>query len=127
MPATRMLRLALMAIGLLASGSYAAAQEALQFPFAPSSERGSPDAPQQTESEAPETENEPREEEARSPFEEPVETDRDAFTPSTKITPINRWILESSYSFIDNHGAPDTNSFPEMLLRYGVNKYLELH
>ena len=66
------------------------------------------------------------EEEPRSPFEDPIETDRDAFTPSTKTAPLNRWIMESSYSFIDNRGAPDTNSFPELLFRYGLNKRVEL-
>jgi hypothetical protein len=65
-------------------------------------------------------------EERRSQFEDAIETDRDAFTPSTKITPVNRLIVESSYSFIDNRGAPATNSFPELLLRYGLNKRLEL-
>jgi hypothetical protein len=34
--------------------------------------------------------------------------------------------MESSYSFIDNRGAPDTNSFPELLFRYGLVKRLEL-
>jgi hypothetical protein len=34
--------------------------------------------------------------------------------------------MESSYSFTDNRGAPDTNSFPELLFRYGLFKRLEL-
>ena len=72
------------------------------------------------------SEGEPEEEERRSPFEDKIETDRDAFTPSTKTTPLNRLIVESSYSFIDNRGAPDTNSFPELLLRYGLFKRFEL-
>jgi hypothetical protein len=69
---------------------------------------------------------EAREEEPRSPFEDHIETDRDAFTPATKTAPVRRFILESSYSFIDNRGAPETHSFPELLLRYGLFKRLEL-
>ncbi len=41
-------------------------------------------------------------------------------------SPLRRWIMESSYSFIDNRGVPETNSFPELLLRYGLTKRLEL-
>ena len=69
---------------------------------------------------------ESEEEERRSPFEEPIETDRDAFTPATKTVPVNRLVVESSYSFIDNRGAPETTRFPELLFRYGLVKRLEL-
>jgi hypothetical protein len=65
-------------------------------------------------------------EERRSPFEDPIETDRDAFTPTVRTAPVNRWIMESSYSFIDNRGAPETHSFPELLVRYGLLRRLEL-
>ncbi len=74
----------------------------------------------------PERDSESEEEEPRSPFEDHIETDRDAFTPATRTAPVSRWILESSYSFIDNRGVPDTNSFPELLVRYGLFKRLEL-
>jgi hypothetical protein len=114
-------------IGLLLSGSYAAGQEAR--PFQPGSVgEGFPRANAEGAERQPEREeNEPPEEEPRSPFEDKIETDRDAFTPALRTVPLNRWIMESSYSFIDNRsGIPDTNSFPELLFRYGLNKHLEL-
>ncbi len=72
------------------------------------------------------TEQNPETEEAGSPFEEPIETDRDAFTPATTTTPLRRAILESSYSYIDNRNAADTNSVPESLARVGVSRRFEL-
>jgi hypothetical protein len=119
MPGTRILFLALIGFGLLIPVSYVAGQETL--PSQPKS-AGTGIPRENAEGE----EREPEEEEPRSPFEDKIETDRDAFTPSTKTTPLNRFIVESSYSFIDNRGSPDTNSFPELLFRYGINKHLEL-
>jgi hypothetical protein len=55
-----------------------------------------------------------------------IETDRDSFTPSTRIAERNRWIVESSYSFIDNRRTAETHSLPELLLRYGVSDWIEL-
>jgi hypothetical protein len=57
---------------------------------------------------------------------ETVESDRDAFTPQTKTVAKGRFILESSYSFIDHKAVAETHSFPEMLLRYGLTKRVEL-
>lgn len=57
---------------------------------------------------------------------EPIETDRDSFTPATVIAPRGRFILESAYSFIDNRRAKGTHSFPEFLLRYGATERIEL-
>jgi hypothetical protein len=57
---------------------------------------------------------------------EPLETDRDSFTPATKVVSKGRVIFESAYSFIDNKGIPETHSFPELLVRYGVTNRLEL-
>lgn len=57
---------------------------------------------------------------------EPIETDRDSFTPSTVSARRGRLILESSYSLIDNRDQPETHSFPELLARYGVADGLEL-
>jgi hypothetical protein len=57
---------------------------------------------------------------------EPIETDRDSFTPATTTAGAGRLILESGYSFIDNKGVPETHSFPEALARYGMNDWLEL-
>ena len=119
MPGTRMLWFAAVAIGLLVPGSYVAGQETL-----PSQPDSAGDLFPRDDAEG--EQREPEEEERRSPFEDKVETDRDAFTPSTKTTPLNRFILESAYSFIDNRGAPDTNSFPELVLRYGLFKRFEL-
>jgi hypothetical protein len=61
-----------------------------------------------------------------NPFEDPIETDRDSFTPATKTAGVGRLILESAYSFIDNRGIKDSHSFPETLFRYGVTNRLEL-
>ncbi len=55
-----------------------------------------------------------------------IETDRDSFTPSTTTTGKGRFIFESGWSFIDNRGFKETNSFPEALLRYGLTDNLEL-
>lgn len=83
---------------------------------------------QDERSPAPETEAaerlEAREEER--PEEEPIETDRDSFTPATTTAGRNRAIFESAYTFIDNRHVKETHSFPEMLLRYGVTDWLEL-
>jgi hypothetical protein len=58
--------------------------------------------------------------------EEPIETDRDSFTPATTTVEYGRLVLESSYSFVDNVGVPETHSFPELLLRLGVAERIEL-
>lgn len=58
--------------------------------------------------------------------EEEIETDRDSFTPATTTAPLDRAIVESAYSFIDNKGVPETHSFPELLVRYGASDWLEL-
>lgn len=57
---------------------------------------------------------------------EEIETDRDSFTPSVATAPMGRFIFESAYSFIDNDRVAETHSFPEMLIRYGVNEWLEV-
>jgi hypothetical protein len=61
-----------------------------------------------------------------SRFEDAIETDRDSFTPAKTTAGLNRFILETSYSFLENRGVKDTNSFPEMLLRYGLTERFEL-
>ncbi len=66
------------------------------------------------------------ERESPSRFEDAIETDRDSFTPSPRTAGRRRLILESAYSFIDNRGIPETHSYPELLLRYGVAERLEL-
>jgi hypothetical protein len=104
---------------LLIPISQSAAQESQPSPPAPAHE-------QRTEDSSWESNNESEEEELRSPFDDHIETDRDACTPATRTAPINRWITESSYSFIDNRGVPSTNSFPELLVRYGLFKRVEL-
>jgi hypothetical protein len=55
-----------------------------------------------------------------------LETDRETFTPSTTTTGKNLWIAEWSYTYIDNRDEPDTNSFPELLVRYGISDRVEL-
>ncbi|TWU11750.1 hypothetical protein CA54_05590 [Symmachiella macrocystis] len=58
--------------------------------------------------------------------EELLETDRDSFTPATTLVGRNRFMIESSYSFIDNRATADTNSFPELLTRYGLSDWFEI-
>jgi hypothetical protein len=58
--------------------------------------------------------------------EDRIETDRDSFTPATKLAGQGRFILETAYSFLDNRAKPETHSFPEMLVRFGLLKRLEL-
>ncbi|MFM8271699.1 MAG: hypothetical protein ACKODX_05120, partial [Gemmata sp.] len=55
-----------------------------------------------------------------------IETDRDSFTPATSTAPRAKFILESAYTFLDNRGAKETHSFPEVLLRYGLTERVEL-
>jgi hypothetical protein len=57
---------------------------------------------------------------------EPIETDRDSFTPAVTTAGAGRLILEAGYSFIDNRGVPETHSLPEYIARYGFNDWLEL-
>lgn len=78
--------------------------------------------PAASESEPAEELEEPEEEEEE---EEEIETDRDSFTPALTTTPLNRWIVESAYSLIDNRNVPETHSLPELLIRYGYNDWLE--
>lgn len=61
-----------------------------------------------------------------NPWENHLETDRDSYTPSTRTVDKGRWIVESSYSFIDNRHVAETHSFPELLLRYGLTERIEL-
>jgi hypothetical protein len=118
MTLTRALLFVAFGIGLLIPRSSAVAQEAMLPPPMPVAD-GMP--PENVEDASREPEGE-----RASPFEDKIETDRDAFTPVTTTAGVNRLIMESSYSFIDNRGAPDTHSFPELLFRYGVLKRLEL-
>ena len=55
-----------------------------------------------------------------------LETDRDAFTPATRTATEKAWIIESSYSYIDNRHDADINSLPETLVRYGLTRRIEL-
>jgi hypothetical protein len=58
--------------------------------------------------------------------EEPLETDRDAFTPSTKTASPGRFIVEAAYSYLDNPRTPATQSYPELFVRYGLTERIEL-
>ena len=55
-----------------------------------------------------------------------IETDRDSFTPATSVPGCGRLVAEAAHSFIDNRSVPDTHSFPELLVRYGISNWLEL-
>jgi hypothetical protein len=55
-----------------------------------------------------------------------IETDRNSFT-FARVTPgAGRLIVESSYSYINISGEKVKNSFPELLMRYGIGDRLEL-
>lgn len=54
-----------------------------------------------------------------------LDTDRDAFTPATRPVAVGHVVTEASYSFIDNRGTPATNSFPELLVRFGAREWFE--
>lgn len=69
-----------------------------------------------------EREAEPEESEAE---EDEIETDRDSFTPATTVAGWHRLIVESAYSFINNDVVAETHSLPELLVRYGLNDWLE--
>lgn len=56
---------------------------------------------------------------------EAIETDRDSFTPAATVAAWGRLIAELSYTSVDNDLPPATHSVPELLLRYGVNDWLE--
>src|ERR1700754_3373255 len=59
--------------------------------------------------------------EAPEPEEEhELETHRDASTPATSTVGKSLTVVESSFSFIDNRDVPETHSFPELLVRYGI-------
>jgi hypothetical protein len=60
------------------------------------------------------------------PEDDEIETDRDSFTPSTKVVGSKRLVVESSYSFIDNRIVPETHSLPELLARYGIGDNFEM-
>jgi hypothetical protein len=64
--------------------------------------------------------------EMENPFEDRIETDRDAFTPTPRTIGPGRFAIESAYSFIDNRAVKETHSFPELLLRYGISESIEL-
>lgn len=57
---------------------------------------------------------------------EPLETDRDSFTPATSTVSKGWMIVESAYSFIDQRESKDTHSLPEFVARYGLTDWLEL-
>lgn len=58
--------------------------------------------------------------------EDEIETDRDSFTPSTSVVGRRRTVVESAYSFVDNRRVPETHSFPELIVRYGLSEAIEL-
>lgn len=55
-----------------------------------------------------------------------IETDRDSFTPATTLVSPSRIMIESAWSIIDNRDVAETNSLPELVIRYGASDWLEL-
>jgi hypothetical protein len=114
------------ACGVLLAGPRLAAQD--RFSAAPPAVRDAPapDGPEGAETSPPESEGADAPESRREDsFEDPVETDRDSFTPAVRTAGRGRLITESAYSFIDNRGVAETHSFPELIFRYGVTRWLE--
>ena len=58
--------------------------------------------------------------------EDEIETDRDAFTRSPRIVAPGRFVLESSYVFLDQEAEFEGHLYPDLLARYGVCDWLEL-
>jgi hypothetical protein len=54
-----------------------------------------------------------------------LHTDRDAFTPATTCIPAGTRLAEGSAVFIDNRSGNPTNSYPELLLRFGAAEWWE--
>ena len=86
---------------------------------------GTPPSPAPSENAAGEGHNEgtPAEPTEAEDF---IETDRNSFT-FARVTPgAGRLIVESSYSYINLSGEKIKNSFPELLMRYGIGERFEL-
>ena len=64
--------------------------------------------------------------EAAEVEEDEIETDRDAFTRSPRVVGTGRTVVEGSYLFIDQDAEYEGNVFPDLLVRQGVNDWLEL-
>src|SRR5258708_1088379 len=60
-----------------------------------------------------------------NPFYHAIETDRAAFTPAVSTAPIGRMIIESGYSFVANKHLPSEQSYPELMLRFGLSERIE--
>jgi hypothetical protein len=58
-------------------------------------------------------------------FEEPIETERKMFTPTTKTVAHREVMFEASYTFTDVRSRPEKHSYPETLLRYGITEMVE--
>ncbi len=56
-----------------------------------------------------------------------LETDRETFTPATSTVGKDLSVVEWSYSYIQNRGeTANTNSYPELLVRWGLSERIEL-
>jgi hypothetical protein len=55
-----------------------------------------------------------------------IETDRDSFTRSPRVVDQGRWVLEGSYTFLDQNAEYEGHLFPDLLVRRGVSDWLEL-
>ncbi|XZE22363.1 transporter [Pirellulaceae bacterium SH449] len=56
----------------------------------------------------------------------PIETDRDSFTRSPRLVEYKKWVVEGSYTFLDQNAEHEGHLFPDLLVRYGVSELLEL-
>lgn len=54
-----------------------------------------------------------------------LNTDRDAFTPSTFCVDAGHFLTEVSHVYIENRSGRPTNSYPELLVRRGITDRLE--
>lgn len=58
--------------------------------------------------------------------EDHIETDRDSFTRSPRIVDQYRYVLEGSYSYLDQPAEFDGHLYPDLLVRYGIRDWLEV-
>ena len=58
--------------------------------------------------------------------EDEIETDRDAFTRSPRTVSPGRFVVEGSYTFLDQDAEFDGHLYPDLLVRYGASDWLEL-
>lgn len=60
-----------------------------------------------------------------SAWDDPIETERKMFTPTTNTIGSHVVMFESSYTFFDKRDERDVHSYPESLIRFGLSEVIE--